>query len=96
MINFLKKYGYLIYFGISILIFSERNIHLLILCFMLAIMFYLVEILAVPDRIDKNFVYKFAWAFVLGFFCATCSPISSINWWIIDIPTLILCVYKIK
>jgi len=108
MKKFLGKYGYLIYFGISVWIFTPYGITSIQWWFGLITMFILTEIAAkawdkhkdiygdIKDRFDKDFLKKFGWCFFLGVLSASYAPAAPVKWLIIDMPTLFLGIFKLK
>lgn len=95
MKKFLKKYGYLIYLGFSTLVISPFNIFTIWWWLMLIIMFIFVEIRNINwKNEDIIIISNICWVFILGVVISTFVPITSITWWIIDIPTVVIIGYK--
>lgn len=105
MKNFLKKHGYLIYFGISTIIFSRYGIFSIRFWIALVILLLLVEMAkgfcfwsnTVFDDIGfiKKYIKKLGWVLGLGFLSTFFVPLLTIRWWIISIPTFCLILYKL-
>lgn len=108
MKNFLKEFGYLIYFYVSMIILTKHSPISFPLWFSMTAICYAVnrstiawkkhyeEYGNVEDNIDKYFLDKYCWAFFLGIIVSMFVPVICFKWWVIAIPTNCLAVYKTK